>query len=95
MAAKKIVPERDAPVINCYPNPFNETLHIEIDNESYMTGNEIKILDMGGNSIRNLPLTSNQASWNGTNTSGTKCKPGIYLVRIGNSPTINKILLTQ
>ncbi len=73
-------------VTNAFPNPFSETIEIEIDipETNYV---RIDIYDTGGNFVKNLFYNvqfsgNNVVSWDGSNQKGYKVPPGMYFYRL-------------
>jgi flagellar hook assembly protein FlgD len=69
----------------CYPNPFSQEISIEIQN----TNQEkitVEVYNMAGQRIKNLYRGNNNGKlvlkWNGTNDSGQKVAPGVYLCKV-------------
>jgi YVTN family beta-propeller protein len=70
-------------ILGNYPNPFNSRTIIRYD----LAGNspaEIRIFDIQGKLIRNLPLESGLGSvgWDGANSGGQICPSGVYFARL-------------
>ncbi len=69
----------------CYPNPFKDELTVEIRNAKE-TNVEVSVYNLLGQKIKNLYKGSNKGElmlkWNGTNGSGHKVVPGVYLVKM-------------
>ena len=69
----------------CYPNPFSDEITIEIQTvgESKLM---VEIYNMTGQRIKNLYSGTNNGKlvlkWNGTNDSGQKVVPGVYLCMV-------------
>ncbi|MCD4736901.1 MAG: PKD domain-containing protein, partial [Bacteroidales bacterium] len=86
--------ENKAPIINCYPNPFKETIQIAIEGAGNIAGKEIKILDINGSCVKRLPISGKKITWDGSISDGTKAETGTYFVLINSEkPIIKKILL--
>jgi len=72
-------------LFNCYPNPFTQEITIEVldTEQSEIT---VKIYNMAGQRIKNLYNGTNNGNlilkWNGTNDSGQKVAPGMYLCKV-------------
>ena len=70
-----------------YPNPFTSQITIEVWN-SERTDVDVAIYNELGQRIKNLFKGSNEGQlllkWDGTNDSGHKVVPGIYLCRVNN-----------
>ncbi len=71
--------------IRIYPNPFNNSVLIELDIESN-EGLTIEIWDINGRQVYTATMNSlqngNQIKWDGKETNGQAVSPGIYLGRI-------------
>lgn len=87
--------------ITAYPNPFRNTLSIEIslDKSELVT---IDIFDLTGRKIKNITdsqLTNGTHTflWNAENEAGSKATPGIYFysVKMGEKIMTNKIVLNK
>lgn len=83
------------PALECFPNPFSDQIKFVIGNTGKTASRKISIYNMNGKLVKQISTNTDIAAWNGTNTSGAKCQPGIYLVRMDTGDTVNKILLTQ
>jgi flagellar hook assembly protein FlgD len=57
--------------------------------------NEIVIYDFSGKIVNQISTLRNQATWDGKNMNGKKCKPGIYIAKFKDQKTSKKILLTK
>ena len=72
-------------VVDIYPNPFRDNLKIRFFVNK--TGeNLIEIFDVNGSAIRKLKLNCPETgwfnlTWDGRNSNGDKCNPGVYLIR--------------
>ncbi len=73
-------------VTNAFPNPFSESIEIEIEipETNYV---RIDIYDTGGNFVKNLFYNvqfsgNNVVSWDGSNQKGYKVPPGMYFYRL-------------
>ncbi|MCK5832925.1 T9SS type A sorting domain-containing protein [bacterium] len=80
--------------ISISPNPFNASCKIDLFNT---TRGKLKIYDMQGKLVREIPITPNEEQnftilWNGTDTKGNDLGSGIYFV---SSPdrTVNKRII--
>ena len=78
----------------CYPNPFKDELTVEIWNAEE-TIVEVGIYNLLGQRIKNLYNGANKGKltlkWNGSNESGQKVVPGVYLCKVNDQSL--KILL--
>jgi hypothetical protein len=81
--------------IFCHPNPFSDKIFFAFTNNYMNDLNEIVIYNLNGKTVNKLSSFNNEIVWNGTNYSGKKCKPGIYLVKYKNQGITNKIILTN
>jgi len=67
--------------IACYPNPYsptkayNGTLKFDFLPQS----SDIAIYNIEGYLVKEIDNVSGRIEWNGTNTAGDKCVPGIYM----------------
>jgi len=70
-----------------YPNPFTSEITIEVWNPE-KTDVDVAIYNLLGQRIKNLFKGSNEGQlllkWDGTNDSGIKVVPGIYLCKVNN-----------
>ncbi|MEI6140751.1 MAG: T9SS type A sorting domain-containing protein, partial [Mariniphaga sp.] len=70
-----------------YPNPFTSDITIEVWN-SEKTEIDVAIYNLLGQRIKNLFNATNEGKlllkWDGTNDSGQKVVPGIYLCKVNN-----------
>ena len=70
-----------------YPNPFTSEITIEVWNTD-KTEVDIAIYNLLGQRIKNLFNATNEGQlllkWDGTNNSGNKVVPGIYLCKVNN-----------
>jgi len=82
-------------IIQASPNPFVNTVTIEIGITGTVAGTEkISIFNIVGKLVYDSQLTAgrSQLVWNGTNQFGESVSPGVYLVQIKNG---NKLVGTQ
>jgi hypothetical protein len=81
----QVVNDRD--LFTVYPNPFTSEITIEVWN-SEKTEVDVAIFSLLGQRIKNLYNVENQGQlllkWDGTNDSGQKMVPGIYLCKVNN-----------
>lgn len=71
-----------------YPNPFSD--NIIIKNNGYK---HVEIYNNIGEQIKKISSGNNTITWDGNNTNGRKCSPGIYYLKINNS--VHKVILTK
>lgn len=71
----------------CYPNPFTEVIAIEIQNPK-RAEISVDIYNLAGEKIKNLASQRKDERldlvWNGTNDSGQKVVPGVYICKVNN-----------
>jgi flagellar hook assembly protein FlgD len=69
----------------CYPNPFTQEISIEIHNQN-QGKITVEIYNMAGQRIKTLFKGLNNGNlilkWNGTNDSGQKVVPGVYMCKV-------------
>jgi len=80
--------------ISCYPNPFTDKIIFTLP-KSLFDSNEVVIYDLNGKIVNNLFSYYNEIVWDGTNYSGKKCEPSIYLVKDKKQGITKKIILTK
>ena len=77
--------DNDSDQFRCYPNPFRDELTVEIRNTKE-TIIEVAVFNLLGQKIKNLYKGLNNGElllkWTGTNDSGHKVVPGVYLVKM-------------
>jgi len=80
--------------IRIFPNPFTESLFVEVDNA--LTTNEVEVFDLTGRVVYKTTF-SEQFEWEGVNQSGGRLASGIYVVRINHPEGIitNRVFLNQ
>ncbi|MCD4788641.1 MAG: T9SS type A sorting domain-containing protein, partial [Bacteroidales bacterium] len=78
-----------------YPNPFNDKITFTFSNKGKANKNEILIYDMNGSVINRLNSGEKELIWDGTNSTGSKCEPGVYLVKSKKYEISKKIILTN
>lgn len=83
------------PEIKCYPNPFSSYITFELSESK--KEKRIFIYNISGTKIRTLIVSdrTNKISWDGKNSHGIKCNPGVYFVKINDNSFYNKLLLTN
>lgn len=89
--------------VNIYPNPFVNTVNIDISGKVYIKNISIIIFDINGKQItqlinnKSIGDTSFSTTWDGTNSTGNKVPNGIYFCKVFTDETysISKILLNQ
>ena len=73
-----------SPKISCYPNPFNPSVHIKIENPTRLKC-EVNIFNILGQKVKHFSFNSGQESirsiWNAKNDSGHSVGNGIYFVQ--------------
>lgn len=65
--------------IKIFPNPFTETLFIDMDNQLEMS--DLKVFDLTGRMVYRKGFTE-QTEWEGVDQSGKDLPKGIYIIRI-------------
>jgi hypothetical protein len=73
--------------IKCYPNPFTDQITLEIQNPNHIEIT-VDIYNLAGERIKNLATKRKDENldlkWNGTNESGQKVVPGVYICKVNN-----------
>ena len=83
----------EQPEINCYPNPFNDEITIEI-NLFKETEVQVEVLNQLGQLVKyintgeQLNRGSHRLIWDGTNSGRVLVAPGIYLIRMKLNDTV-------
>jgi hypothetical protein len=80
--------------INCFPNPFNAEVSINISGD-LKSISELAIYNIAGQRVRNLPITPS-VIWDGKDAARHDMASGIYFVRAtgnGQSRTIKVALV--
>ncbi len=73
---------KDALTFNCYPNPFTNSVTIEVKGES-RGDMEINIFDISGRSVRRISeANSKKIVWDGKDFSNNPCTAGTYFVAL-------------
>jgi hypothetical protein len=71
----------------CYPNPFTNEIILEIQNPK-RAEITVDIYNLAGEQIKNLATKRKDEkvnlTWNGTNDSGQKVSPGVYICKVNN-----------
>ncbi|MEZ5199576.1 MAG: T9SS type A sorting domain-containing protein [Bacteroidales bacterium] len=81
--------------IACYPNPFKDKIIFTFLNNGLMNENELLIYDINGRIVNQFKTKDKEFSWDGTNSIGSKCKPGIYIITNKNQEITKKIVLNN
>ena len=72
-------------LLTCYPNPFNPTTKIRIENPDRLRG-EVVIYNMLGQRVRDLPIPAGVASrelvWNARTNRDIPLSTGVYFVEL-------------
>lgn len=80
----------------CQPNPFTSIVEIDpgmYDAECTMYVTSLKIYDVSGRLVKNLPLGTGysvygmKVIWNGKNNEGEAVRPGVYFVKVNDRYT--------
>ncbi len=78
------MPVRSSATLACYPNPFNQNIHLKI--ESNAENIDLRIYDMRGRQVfctmLSCPATTCTFGWNGTDQTGNPLSSGIYLIAV-------------
>jgi len=83
----------EQPEINCYPNPFNDEITIEI-NLFKETEVQVEVLNQLGQLVKyintgeQLNRGIHRLIWDGTNSGRVQVAPGIYLIRMKLNDTV-------
>lgn len=85
----------NTPVLNVYPNPFNETATFEVKLTEKGTL-KIEVMDMTGKKVAEvnnsvLAAGSYKFNWNGTNTAGNTVSNGLYFCRISTDSSVQTL----
>jgi hypothetical protein len=79
-----------------YPNPVRETFTGTIVITGLVESADVKITDITGNLVYKTTSLGGQATWNGNNLNGKRCKTGVYLVFLtdknGDKTKVTKLL---
>ncbi|MFQ6611062.1 MAG: T9SS type A sorting domain-containing protein [Fidelibacterota bacterium] len=80
--------------VNVFPNPFNSSISIQIDNIENV---KVGIYDLLGNKVRELQAYHNNIVWNGKDKFGYSMPSGTYFVRLdyNSNSTVRKITLLK
>lgn len=81
------IDEMSSPNINVSPNPFNNSLNIEVDGNNSINNLSVSIYDQQGKLVKTLArgetfTDSKLLNWDGNNESGQQVKKGLYYVSI-------------
>lgn len=97
-----VIKNQNHPEINCYPNPFNNEINIEIrlakDSEV-----QIDVLNQLGQTIQKIKSWQilnqglHEFKWNGRNENNTIVTPGIYYLKVqeGKSVLYKKLMFSK
>ncbi|MCD4747557.1 MAG: T9SS type A sorting domain-containing protein [Bacteroidales bacterium] len=80
--------------ISCYPNPFSKQITITYPQSDKSETNELIVYNNVGKIIKRIKSNNEKIIWDGTNNSGNKCLPGIYLIKLNNLKFSQKVILT-
>jgi hypothetical protein len=82
-----------APKFICYPNPFSENIHIELQGKSDAPI-QASIYNIKGQLVKNLLIDKNMIIWDGTDENNSVVSKGIYLIKLkqNNKTIVSKIL---
>jgi len=67
------------------PNPITQTARISVSRGSYRSPDSewtLKIYDVQGRTVRQIPMTHAEAVWNGRDAQGTPVPGGVYFVQV-------------
>lgn len=80
--------------VRIFPNPFTESLFVEVNNS--LTLNEFEVFDLTGRLVYKTTF-SKRFAWGGVNQLGGRLASGIYVVRINHPGGIitNRVFLNQ
>ena len=85
--------------ISGHPNPFSESIEINVIVNEKGAEPQIKVYSIGGKLIKQLDFIDGKKGefnykWDGTNEQGTKAEPGTYFVvcTVGENRQANKVL---
>ena len=81
--------------IKCYPNPFSESIIIQLPMGNNKKENILEIYDISGKIVKTINTIENTITWNGKNNGGQKCEPGIYFLKLKDNNLTKKVLLTD
>ncbi len=89
----------DSPQISCYPNPFNPSINIDIENPMVLEC-EVNIFNILGQNVRQFSFDSGQESihttWDAKNNIGKSVGNGVYFIQtIFNNKGIKTVLPIQ
>jgi ligand-binding sensor domain-containing protein len=69
-----------------YPNPVRENYDGPIVIKGLVDDTEVKISDISGDLVFKTTSLGGQAIWDGQNLNGNRCKTGVYLIFMTDSP---------
>ncbi len=81
--------------VNAYPNPFNENLTIDLnENSGY---DKIEIFNTAGERVQVIDQPLNIATWNGLCSNGSVASNGMYTLRIQNenATIVKRVILNR
>ncbi|MCF8354102.1 MAG: VWA domain-containing protein, partial [Melioribacteraceae bacterium] len=77
-------PQKYAPVLQCYPNPFNPYVNIQVE-KSIQSMGAVRIFNVLGEVVYSANIPAGEPlfrlTWNGITDSGFKVSSGVYIVR--------------
>lgn len=98
-----IVTENEAGRITVFPNPFGKQASIRLEfkgkkpHESRTV--QLSVYDVDGSKVFEAPQVQTRAgtyitSWDGKNSQGTACRPGVYFIRVSvdRLPLVQKVI---
>lgn len=75
--------------INCYPQPFDPSVHDEMVIEGLAPQSEVRILTINGELITSIKTNSSKTVWDGKDKDGKTVGNGVYLVVAASENTSN------
>jgi photosystem II stability/assembly factor-like uncharacterized protein len=77
---EKPIARDERKILRAYPNPFSETVSIDVDSDGSPV--TIRIVDVSGRVVRRLVdnFTGSRITWDGTDISGSKVSSGVYFL---------------
>ncbi|MDP2338940.1 MAG: T9SS type A sorting domain-containing protein [Bacteroidota bacterium] len=77
-----------------YPNPVRENYEGPIVVKGLVEDTDVKITDISGDLVYKTTSLGGQATWDGRNLNGNRCKTGVYLIFM-TDPTGGKTKITK
>ena len=86
-------------MVQVFPNPVPPEFNGEVGITGLVNGAEVKITDINGGLVKNIPSFGGGASWDLRNTSGHRVASGVYLVfsadQLGTETYVGKIAVVR